>query len=342
YLVALTPILFFFTDGVQDYTIFALAGCSAVYLFQSLKKGYRQFLLAMAVFLVMSVSYVSLSLVSDLTIKGRDFLEMAISSVVMVFVYPLVYLFERIFSLVSSTRLDDLCDTNQPVLKELQTLASGTFQHSMQVMNLSADIAQTIGADVSLVRAGALYHDIGKMVNPQCFIENAPSSGSTYHDQMTCKQSSAAIVRHVTDGLALAKKYRLPSIVADFISTHHGTSTTGYFFTKYVNEGGDPADISSFSYPGPRPKTKEQVIVHICDSIEAASRTLKSYSSESISEFVDGIVHHKLQEGQFDEAQISIEELMMIKARLKKYLEDFYHGRIVYPKSRIQIKQTKK
>lgn len=336
YLIALIPFLFFYTEGVQLYMIYALAGCVAVYAFPRFGKGYQQFILAVIVFAVMCVAHLCHTLVSGETLIMKDFLMMAVSSILMVFIYPLVYLFERLFSLVSSTRLNDLCDTNATVLKELQTLASGTFQHSIQVMNLAADVAQALEADVPLTRAGALYHDIGKMLNPQCFIENAPSSGSTYHKDMSCRQSAASIIRHVSDGIALAKKYHLPDVVTEFITTHHGTSSTGYFFTKYVNEGGDPADEPLFSYPGPRPKTKEQVIVCICDSVEAASRTLKSYASDSISDFVDRIVQIKIDAGQFNEAQVSLEELNIIKSRLKKYLEDFYHGRIAYPKSKIK------
>lgn len=336
YLISLIPFLFFFSNGVQIYMIYALAGCVAVYVFPRMGKGYRQFILALVVFAVMCIAHLCHNLVAGEPLVAKEFLMMATSAILTVFVNPLVYLFEHVFSLVSSTRLNDLCDTNNPILKELQTLASGTFQHSIQVMNLSADVAQALDVNVPLVRAGALYHDIGKMVNPQCFIENAPSGKSTYHDNMTCQQSSAALIRHVTDGLVLAKKYHIPSVVADFIATHHGTSTTGYFYTKYLNEGGDPADAPQFSYPGPRPTTKEQVIVCICDSIEAASRTLKSYSADNISDFVERIVRGKMEAGQFDQAKISLEELMIIKARLKKYLEDFYHGRIAYPKSKMQ------
>ena len=203
-------------------------------------------------------------------------------------------------------------------------------------MTMAESVARAIGADALIVRAGSLYHDIGKMNNPQCFIENESlinvEDGQGYHSGLTPKQSAQDIIRHVNDGLAIAERLKLPQFIKDFILTHHGTTCTSYFYNKYLNDGGDQNDTAEFFYPGKRPVTKEQIIVMLCDTVEAASRTLKSSTAETFSNFVDGVVASKMKDGQFDESDISLKELSLVKEALKTYLVNLYHERVVYPK----------
>ena len=256
---------------------------------------------------------------------------MFLGSLMSVAGYPLIFLFEKIFKLVSTTKLVELSDTSNKLLRELADKAPGTFQHSLQVMNLADAVARSIGANVPLIRAGALYHDIGKIANPQCFTENE-NPGVRYHEGLTLKESAQEIIHHVSDGLALADKHHLPQVLKDFIISHHGTSTAGYFYTKYVNEGGDPNDIADFSYNGNKPTTKEQVILMIADAVEAASRSLRDYSPENISKLVDSIIDGKSAAGQFTEADISLRDINTVKEVLKTYIQQMYHSRVAYPR----------
>ena len=194
-------------------------------------------------------------------------------------------------------------------------------------------LAKAIDADVPLVRAGALYHDIGKMVNPQCFIENE-NLGAHYHEGLSPRDSAREIINHVSDGLALAEKHNLPSVVKDFIVTHHGTSFTGYFYNKYLNAGGDPAFIEDFRYKGYPPSSREQTVVMLCDSIEAASRTLKDNKPETFDAFVEKMVQTKTAEGQLGQSDLSLKELSAVKAMLKSYLAQLYHDRVAYPEKK--------
>jgi putative nucleotidyltransferase with HDIG domain len=245
--------------------------------------------------------------------------------------YSLIYLVEKVFMLVSASKLVELSDTSNKLLRLLADKAPGTFQHSLQVMNLADAAARAIEAYVPLVRAGALYHDVGKIANPQCFTENE-TPGVRFHADLSPKESAQEIIRHVADGLALADKYGLPKVLKDFIQTHHGTTNTAYFYNKYLNDGGDPNEVSEFYYDGVKPTTKEQVILMLCDTIEAASRSLKDYSQESISGLVDRIVDGKAAEDQFDDADISLREVSTMKDTIKSYLQQMYHSRISYPK----------
>ena len=198
-------------------------------------------------------------------------------------------------------------------------------------MNLADAAARSIDADVLLVRAGAMYHDIGKTANPQCFVENE-SLGAKFHDGLTPKESAEMIIRHVSDGLALAAKYKLPQVVSDFILTHHGTTCTAFFYNKFIEEGGNPAESEAFYYKGKKPWTREQALVMICDTVEAASRTLKDNTPETFDKFVENIVSAKMAAGQLDNADITLKELSRIKSVLKSYLGQIYHERVVYPK----------
>ena len=245
--------------------------------------------------------------------------------------YPLIYLFEKIFMLVSSSKLVELSDTSRPLLRLLADKTPGTFQHSLQVMNLADAAARAIDANIPLIRAGALYHDIGKISNPQCFTENESHSAG-YHDALTPKESAQDIIRHVSDGLVLADRYGLPDVLKEFIISHHGTTCTAYFMNKYLNDGGDPEDVAEFYYDGVKPVSKEQVILMLCDAVEAASRSLKDYSAESISVLVDRIVDGKADDGQLSDSMISLKEVNVIKNVMKTYLQQMYHSRVSYPK----------
>ena len=261
----------------------------------------------------------------------RPLLYLGLGSLFSVAGYPLIYLFERIFNLVSNSRLIELSDTNNKLLRDLAHKAPGTFQHSLQVMNMADAAARSIDANVLLVRAGALYHDIGKTGNPQCFIENE-TLGAHYHSGLSPRESAKEIIRHVSEGMALADKYKLPDVIKDFILTHHGTTCTAYFYNKYLNDGGDPADVEDFFYKGKKPTTKEQIVIMLCDTLEAASRSLKDYSPESLAKLVDRIVDSKMNDGQFEDADISLKEINVVSRVLKEYLQQVYHARVAYPK----------
>lgn len=332
--VSFLPLLVFAENGVVLFVMFLLASIVAVFTFRFFNQGWQQFIMSGIVFVSILVTYFGFRMIDMVNDDPyMAVLYMFIGSMLIVAGYPLIYLFERMFNLVSSSRLRELCDTNNKLLCELEHKAPGTFQHSLQVMNMCDAAARAIDANVLLVRAGALYHDIGKMKNPLCFIENESMSpkGVHYHEHLSPKESARAIIKHVSDGLELAAENRLPDVIQDFILTHHGTSNTSYFYNKYLNEGGDPNDVSDFFYKGRKPQTKEQIILMICDTLEAASRTLKDNSAATFSVFVENIVASKMKIGQFDQADISIKDLNTVKETLKAYLSQIYHERVVYP-----------
>ncbi|MBE6235636.1 MAG: HDIG domain-containing protein [Bacteroidales bacterium] len=340
YFISLLPMLIFAPNGVELFVIYLVAGSVGMLVFGFFNRGWLQFVTALIVFAVMVLVWGAFRLVDGVSgiANYRTVLDMALAAFLSVAGYPLIYLFERVFGLVSNTKLAELSDTNNRLLRTLADKAPGTFQHSLQVMNLADAAARSIDANVLLVRAGALYHDIGKINNPQCFTENQ-TSGVRFHEDLTPKESAQEIIRHVSDGLAMAEKHGLPQVIREFISSHHGTSSTGYFYTKYLNDGGDPDDVSAFFYNGMKPVTKEHVILMICDSVEAASRSLKQYSAENISALVDSIVQTKMSQGQFSDADISIREINAIKDEIKSYLQQIYHSRVSYPKRKQQAAQ---
>ena len=335
YTVTLLPLLLYSESAVVVFSIFLVAGIVSIYSFRHFNKGWLQFANALIVYAVMMLVYMGFRL-TDVTGGGMLRISVYLFAAAMLPVagYPLTYLFERIFNLVSPFRLSELADTSNVILQELETKAPGTFQHSLQVMNMADACARAIGADVQLVRVGALYHDIGKIQNPLCFVENeslVKNTAPRYHAGLTPLQSAQDVIRHVQDGVEIAQKHHLPGVVIDFIKTHQGTAHTGFFYTQYLNDGGDPAHASEFQYPGPRPRTREQVILMLCDSIEAASRTLKEYSPKAFDEFVERIVQVKTEDGQFSNAEITIKDMGKIKEVLKNYLSQMYHERIAYP-----------
>jgi putative nucleotidyltransferase with HDIG domain len=246
------------------------------------------------------------------------------------FVQPLIYIYEKIFGLVSDVSLLELSDTNTKLLKELSNRAPGTFHHSLNVANLAEASANEIGANAMLVRVGALYHDIGKMNNPTFYTENQ-SNGINPHEEFSNKESAGVIIGHVIQGIEIAKKYNLPDRVIDFIRTHHGTSLVYYFYMKEKSINDDEVNIEDFSYPGPKPFSKETAILMMCDSVEAASKSLKEPTSVKISDFVENIVTKQMESGQFLNANITFKEIQSIKKVLKHKLANIYHLRIEYP-----------
>ena len=334
YFISLLPMLIFAPNGMELFVIYLVAGTVGILVFEYFNKGWLQFVTAFILFVVMALVWLAFRFVEGMTYADyRTVLDMALGAVLSVAGYPLIYLFEKIFRLVSTSKLVDLSDTSNPLLRMLADKAPGTFQHSLQVMNLADAVARSVDANVPLVRTAALYHDVGKIANPQCFTENA-TPGVNFHAELTPKESAQEIIRHVSDGVALAEKYGLPEVICDFIRTHHGTTATAYFLNTYLNAGGDPEDVADFYYDGVKPTTKEHVILMFCDAVEAASRSLKDYSPENISSLVDMIVDGKIKEGQLVDSEMSLKEIAVVKDTMKVYLQQMYHSRVAYPKRR--------
>lgn len=339
YIVSLMPLLVYADHGAALFVIFLTGGMVSIYASRYLMQGWKQFLLAFINFMAMALAFAALHLAGAINTPVLPvLLRLLIASFMAIAGYPLIYLFEKVFNLVSNSRLAELADTSTPILRELEAKAPGTFQHSLQVMNMADAAARAIDANPLLLRVGALYHDIGKINNPLCFIENESMlnkpENEKYHTGLSPQHSAEDIIRHVSDGVEMARKHRLPGVVLDFIRTHHGTTVTGYFWGRYLNQKGDPKAKSLFTYPGPAPTTKEQVILMLCDTVEAASRTLVEYTPEAFSDFVEKMVQGKVDQGQLLNAEITIKELNEVKKALKAYLAQMHHGRVAYPVQR--------
>ncbi len=333
YMVSLLPLLIFSGNGVELFFLFLSAGIVSMNTFKYFNRGWLQFVNAFVIFGVELLVFFGFRLIdAGHSLVWINVLQLLGGAMLTVAFYPLIFVFERMFNLVSTTRLVELTDTNNKLLRELNAKAPGTFQHSLQVMNMVDEAGHSVHANVPLLRAAALYHDLGKMNNPLCFIENSSRTPGSpnYHDGKDPRESARDIIAHVADGLAIAKANKLPDEVSDFIQTHHGTSFTASFYNQYLNEGGDPADVEDFHYKGRKPRTKEEVILMICDSVEAASRTLKEYTPEAFDKFVEAMVAAKENSGQFAQAEITIREMNIVKATLKNYLQQLYHERIEY------------
>ena len=339
YIATLLPLLLFAENGAAVFMMYLVSGVITLYVFKHFSKGAKQFIAASINFVCTAVLFSAFVITGVINVDYLPTLGLiCIGSILRVALHPFVYLLERSFNLVSSTRLQELSDTSNELLRQLEQKAPGTFQHSLQVMNLASAAARAINADEILIKAGALYHDIGKIKNPLCFVENESltSTDAKYHADITPLQSAQDIIKHVTDGVELAQAHKLPSVITDFIRTHHGTTCVSFFYDKYLKEGGDPELKKEFLYPGPTPTTKEQVILMLSDSIEAASRTLRDYSQESISALVDRIFAYKIEDGQLEQADITLKEIDTIKIVMQTYLGQMYHERIKYPKRKIK------
>lgn len=316
-------------------TIQILAGLTAIISLRQLTQRSELFRAILIVLAVSVLAYISIQLVDRrvLLIEDADYTDLigiSIGCLLLMISYLLLIPVERIFGFTSNVTLIELSNANNPLLRLMSEEAPGTFQHSMQVANLAAAVAEKLGAKSQLVRTGALYHDIGKTRHPVFFTENQRSINP--HDRLTDVQSAQIIISHIREGLALADKYKLPQVVKDFITTHHGKSITRYFYINAQNKCPDmEIDPARFTYPGPEPQTMEQAILMMCDAVEAASRSLKEITEESISDLVDKIVNGQLAEGHFNQAPITFLDLENAKEVLKNKLQTIYHTRIQYP-----------
>ena len=310
-----------------------VAGLTAIYSLKELTSRsqlFRSVLLITALTALIKLGYdLSQGFILS-TIDPSWYERIAISGVLLLFAYPLMLLFEKLFGFISSVTLVELSNVNTPLLRQMSKEAQGTFNHSMQVANLSAEVAGKIGANVQLVRTAALYHDIGKLQNPAFFTEN--QSGTNPHDNLPEEQSAQIIIRHVTDGIEMAEKHRLPSVIKECIATHHGRSKAKYFYVNYVNKHPEePVNEELFTYPGPNPQTKEQAILMMADSTEAASRSLPEKTEASIRDLVSKIIDQQVADGCFSNCPITFQDVATAKEVLVSSLKTIYHARISYP-----------
>jgi len=316
------------------------AGLVAILSLRELSQRSQLFRTAIYVTATAAAMHTALELIHVDDINKFDastFYYIAAAGVALLFAYPLMYVLEKLFGFISNITLIELSNTNNDLLRRMSEVAPGTFQHSIQVGNLAAEIANKIGAKSQLVRTGALYHDIGKTLNPIYFTEN--QSGVNPHTKLSPIESAQIIISHVTEGLKLAEKNNLPSVIKDFISTHHGQGKAKYFFIKYKNEHPDEAvDELLFTYPGPNPFTREQAILMMADTVEAASRSLPEYTDQAIRELVDKLIDQQVADGYFRDCPITFQDISYAKTVLVEKLKTIYHTRIAYPEAKREKK----
>lgn len=310
-----------------------VAGLVAIYSLRELSSRAQVIKTAALVTVSCCAVYLALQMMQEtdvLKLDSKMYTHFAVNGVLLLLSYPLMYLIEKTFGFTSNVTLFELSNTFKGVLRNLSEVAPGTFQHSITVGNLAAEVANRIGADSLLVRVGALYHDIGKMTNPAFFTEN--QAGVNPHDTLTCKESAKIIIGHVTEGVKIAEKANLPTIIKDFILTHHGRGMAKYFYIKYQNEHPDEVvDKEQFTYPGPNPFTREQALLMMADTCEAASRSLQEYTEESISSLVDRLIDAQVADGCFKDCPITFRDIAQAKQVLTERLMSIYHTRIQYP-----------
>lgn len=320
-----------------------VAGLIAIYSLRELTRRAQVFKTAILVGIGSTFVYLALQLMQDNDFSSMDhdmYYHFVVNAVLLLIAYPMMYIIEKMFGFVSSVTLFELSNTNRGLLRDLSEIAPGTFQHSITVGNLAAEIANKIGANALLVRTGALYHDIGKMKNPVFFTEN--QAGVNPHDTLTYQESARIIISHVTEGVKLAERENLPTIIRDFIVTHHGTGITKFFYIKYKNEHPEEeVDPAPFTYPGPNPFTREQAILMIADGVEAASRSLPEYTEESISTLVNRMIDQDVTDGYFKECPITFRDLAIAKLVLIERLKAIYHTRISYPEMKKASEEEK-
>lgn len=310
-----------------------VSGLVAIYSLRELSSRAQVIKTAALVTVSCCAVYLALQMMQEtdvLNLDSKMYTHFAVNGVLLLLSYPLMYLIEKTFGFTSNVTLFELSNTFKGVLRNLSEVAPGTFQHSITVGNLAAEVANRIGADSLLVRVGALYHDIGKMTNPAFFTEN--QAGVNPHDTLTCKESAKIIIGHVAEGVKIAEKANLPTIIKDFILTHHGRGMAKYFYIKYQNEHPDEVvDKEQFTYPGPNPFTREQALLMMADTCEAASRSLQEYTEESISSLVDRLIDAQVADGCFKDCPITFRDIAQAKQVLTERLMSIYHTRIQYP-----------
>lgn len=321
-----------------------IAGLAAINSLKDLSRRSQLLRTALLVFVAYSISYFAIEMLltgSPDKLQPRVFGSFGINAVFVSFAYIMIFIVEKIFGFTSKVTLVELSDVNNPILRELSEQCPGTFQHSMQVSNLAAEAAHRIGADVQLVRAGAMYHDIGKIENPAFFTEN--QHGVNPHLALSPEQSARVVIAHVTDGLRRADKGKLPSVIKDFIAQHHGKGKARYFYNTYCNAHPDEdVDPTPFTYPGPNPQTRETSILMMADAVEAASRSLSEHTPAEIAALVDRIIDGQIEEGLLSESPLSFRDIAAIKASFNERLRTMYHARISYPEKLTDHKPSQK
>ena len=314
-----------------------LAGYAAILSLKELSSRSQMFRSSFIVLGTYCATFLCYELIVENDITKMNFIMyiyFVISALLMLFAYPLMFIIEKLLGFVSNITLIELSNLNNPLLQKLSQEAPGTFQHSMQVGNLAAEAARVVGANSLEVRTGALYHDIGKSLNPIYFTENQ-SGGISPHKELSPQESAQVIIKHVTDGLSIAGQHHLPQKIKEFIATHHGLSKTGYFYITYKNEHPDEIiDESLFTYPGPKPHTIEQGILMMADCVEAASHSIKEYTASNIEKMVDSIIDSKVNDGELSLCPLTFQDVSTIKEVFKKRLKAIYHTRISYPEEK--------
>ncbi|HEY8927807.1 MAG TPA: HDIG domain-containing metalloprotein [Mucilaginibacter sp.] len=324
----------FFVPNSFEFAYFEItAGMVSIYSIKNLIRREQFLISALIITTAYFASFLGISFIREGSLRSidwMDFVPFIVSVLLTLLAYPLIYIFEKVFAITSDITLIELTNTNAPLLREMAFTAPGTFQHSLQVANLAENAIYAIGGNALLVRAGALYHDIGKMENPLYFIENQ-TSGFNPHDKLPYQESAQIIIRHVSQGIEMARKANLPEIVINFIRTHHGDTRVDYFYQSFLKNFPEKfIDENTFRYPGPIPFTKETGVLMLADSVEAASRALKEPDEHSISNLVDRIVKYKLDQNQLSDSDITLKDIETIKTIFKKMLMSIYHVRVDY------------
>jgi putative nucleotidyltransferase with HDIG domain len=334
YIITIINIGFLVPNSFQFVFMQLISGIITIFTIVNLQKRSQFIFSSFIIFLSYSAIYTGLILIQEgniSAIKPMNYAMFAGSALLLLFAYPIIFILEKIFGLVTDVTLMELSDSNSPLLRELSMKAPGTFQHSLQVANLSEECIFAIGGDALLTRTGALYHDIGKMDQPMFFIENQVT-GVNPHDEVTFEESASIIINHVIKGIEKARKNKLPDQIIDFIRTHHGTRKVEYFYVMEKKDNPDETvDEKRFTYPGPIPFSKETSVVMMADSVEAASRSLKVIDEQTINDLVEHIINKQVETGQFINSNITLRDISKTKKILKKKLMNIYHIRIEYP-----------
>ena len=311
-----------------------ISGLAAIFSLTNIYRRAKFIFSSLIVIITYSVLFFGVSLLKGESVEliaWTEYKWFAVNGILILLCYPVIFLFEKNFYFLSDTTLLELSDSNQPLLRRLSQDAPGSFQHSLQVANIAEEAARKIGANSLLVRTGSLYHDIGKVVNPEYFIENQ-SEESSPHNNLDSLSSAKVIIDHVSKGVELARKYKLPIQIIDFIRTHHGTTTAYFFYKKFLDENPQKSDMKSeFVYPGPKPFSKETAIVMMADAVEASSRSLGNYTEDNIRELVERIIYLQEMDDQFSEVPLTFKDISEIKEVFVKMLANIHHVRIAYP-----------
>jgi len=334
HLVTIIIIGFLVPNSFEFVFLQLIAGILTIISVAKLQKRAQFFLTSLLIFLAYTILYIGMTLIQDGNLVEIDFTRIALyggSAMMTLFAYPLIFVFEKLFGLVTDISLMELTDSNSKLLRELASKAPGTFQHSIQVANIAEEVVREIGGDALLVRAGAMYHDIGKSDMPLFFIENQVT-GINPHDDLSPEESATVIISHVIKGIEVARKHKIPDQIIDFIRTHHGTRRTDFFYSKHMKDFPElEVEESKFRYNGPIPFSKETAVLMMVDSVEAASRSLKLPSVDALNRLVDNVIDHQIESGQFSNADVTFRDIDKIKRILKKKLLSIYHVRVEYP-----------